>query len=393
MKLIKDGIYYCGVQDFGRRIFDQLIPLPNGTTYNSYFVEGTEKCALIDTSYSKTTKEFLDVLNGKGKFIDYIIANHAEGDHSEAVVEILQMNPNAKIVTNKKCMEILIEQYEIPSSKFQVILDGEELSLGNKTLKFHLAPWVHWPDTMFTEIIEDRVLFTCDFLGAHITYKAGQIFAQETQEYLECAKRYYAEIMMPFRPHCKKYIQKVQEIAPEIICPSHGGIYKNPNFILNAYREWTDDTPKNKVAIPYVSMYQNTERVVERLAQKLEEKGVKVVKFDLITGDLGDLAAELIDSATVVFGASMVLAMPHPYAFFGVYLTNALRPNLKFMSIMGSYGWGGNLVGKIEENTNLLSVEKLPYVTFKGKAKEQDLAKVDELAEIIAQKHSEIGAK
>ena len=393
MKLIKDGVYYCGVEDFGRKIFDQLIPLPHGTTYNSYYIEGDKKRALIDTSYSKTIKEFIENLNGKGEFIDYVIANHAEGDHSEALVKVLQMNPNAKVVTNKKCMDLLIDQYAIPENKFQVINDGDEISLGNKTLRFHLAPWVHWPDTMFTHLVEDNILFTCDFLGAHITYNQGQFYAQETQEYLLSAKRYYAEIMMPFRPHCRKYLDKIKQINPSMICPSHGGVYKNPDFILNAYYEWTADTPKNKVVIPFVSMYQNTERMVDRLAEKLKEEGVEVHKFDLISDDIGDLAVELVDAATVVFGASMVLAMPHPYAFFGVYLTNALRPNVKFMSILGSYGWGGNLVGKIEENTNLLQAEKLDYITVKGRAKQEDMERIDALAHTIAQKHKEIGAK
>ena len=393
MKLIKDGVYYCGVEDFGRKIFDQLIPLPHGTTYNSYYIEGDKKRALIDTSYSKTIKEFIENLNGKGEFIDYVIANHAEGDHSEALVKVLQMNPNAKVVTNKKCMDLLIDQYAIPENKFQIINDGDEISLGNKTLRFHLAPWVHWPDTMFTHLVEDNILFTCDFLGAHITYNQGQFYAQETQEYLLSAKRYYAEIMMPFRPHCRKYLDKIKQINPSMICPSHGGVYKNPDFILNAYYEWTADTPKNKVVIPYVSMYQNTERMVDRLAEKLKEEDVEVHKFDLISDDIGDLAVELVDAATVVFGASMVLAMPHPYAFFGVYLTNALRPNVKFMSILGSYGWGGNLVGKIEENTNLLQAQKLDYITVKGRAKQEDLERIDALAHTIAQKHKEIGAK
>ena len=393
MKLIKDGVYYCGVEDFGRKIFDQLIPLPHGTTYNSYYIEGSKKRALIDTSYSKTIKEFIENLNGKGEFIDYIIANHAEGDHSEALVKVLQLNPNAKVVTNKKCMDLLIDQYAIPENKFQIINDGDEISLGNKTLRFHLAPWVHWPDTMFTHLVEDNILFTCDFLGAHITYNQGQFYAQETQEYLLSAKRYYAEIMMPFRPHCKKYLDKIKEINPSMICPSHGGVYKNPDFILDAYYEWTADTPKNKVVIPFVSMYQNTERMVDRLAEKLREEGVEVHKFDLISDDIGDLAVELVDAATVVFGASMVLAMPHPYAFFGVYLTNALRPNVKFMSILGSYGWGGNLVGKIEENTNLLQAQKLDYITVRGRAKQEDLERIDALAHTIAQKHKEIGAK
>lgn len=392
MKLIKNDVFLCESKDPKRRLFDQLIPLPNGTTYNSYFVKGKGKNALIDTSYSKTLDEFLQSLNGENKNIDYIVQNHAEGDHSEGILKVLELNPNAKVVTNKKCAEILINQYELNSDNFQIINDGETLDLGGKTLKFHMAPFVHWPDTMFTELVEDKILFTCDYLGAHMTYEED-FYAPETKEYLESAKRYYAEIMMPFRMQSQKYIKKVEEIAPEIVAPSHGALYKNPKFILDAYREWTDDLPKNKVAIPYVSMYENTKTMAEFLAKSLVEKGIEANAIDLISGDVGDYAMELVDCATIVIGASMVLSLPHPMAYFGVYLTNALRPKAKFMSIIGSFAWGGNLSGKIEEGLNLLKAEKLPYVIAKGKPKKEDLEKLEELAKLIKEKHESIGIK
>jgi len=389
MKEIKNNIYYCGVQDPDRRLFDELIPLPHGTSYNSYLIKGSEKTALVDTSYSKTLQEFMHCLSGDTAGIDYIIANHGEGDHTSALRTLLELYPKALIVTSAKCKEILIDAYSIDDAKFLVVSNKERLSLGDKTLEFHLAPFVHWPDTMFTYVIEDKVLFTCDYLGAHY---AGAFWAPETPEYLEGARRYYAEIMMPFRTHCQKYVTKIEEgIKPEIIAPSHGGVYQNPSFILNAYREWTADNPKNKAVIAYVSMYGNTGTMAKYLAKKLTELGVETELCDIVKGDLGDLASALVDSATIVLGASMVLANPHPCAVLGIYITNVLRANVKFFSLIGSYGWGGNLTGKIEENINGLKVEKLDYIIVKGAPKDETYAELDKLANTIAEKHKKIG--
>ncbi len=392
MKEIKNNIYYCGIKDPDRKLFDELIPLPEGTTYNSYLIKGSEKTALVDTSYSRTIQEFVKGLNSDVSTIDYIIANHGEGDHTSALRPLLELCPKAKIVTNAKCKEILIDAYAIDEEKFLTVGDKDTLSLGDKTLEFHITPFVHWPDTMFTHVVEDKVLFTCDFLGAHYTGElyAG-LFAPETKEYFDGAKRYYAEIMMPFRQHCQKYACKIEnEIKPEIVCPSHGGLYQNPSFMLDAYREWTSDKPKNKAVIAYVSMYGNTGTMAKYLAKKLRELEVEVELCDIVNGDLGELANALVDSATVVFGASMVLANPHPYAMLGVYITNVLRPNVKFLSVIGSYGWGGNLIGKLEENFTNLKAEKLDYVTIKGAAKTETYKELDKLAKTIAEKHKEI---
>lgn len=392
MKEIKNNIYCCGVKDRNRRLFDELIPLPEGTTYNSYLVKGSEKTALIETSYSKTLQEFLDCLSGDTAAIDYIIANHGEGDHTSALRKLVRLYPEALIVTNAKCKEILIDSYSIDEAKFLTVGDKETLSLGDKTLQFHITPFVHWPDTMFTYVIEDKVLFTCDYLGAHYTgFLYADLYAPETPEYLAGAKRYYAEIMMPFRAHCEKYVKKIEEeIKPEIIAPSHGGLYQNPSFILNAYREWTSETPKNKAVIAYVSMYNNTATMAKYLAKKLTELGVEVELCDIVNGDLGELATALVGSATIVFGASMVLANPHPYAVLGAYITNILRPSVKFLSVIGSYGWGGNLTGKLEENFTNLKAEKLDYVTIKGAPTGETYTQLDELAKTIAEKHKGI---
>ncbi|GBF23040.1 beta-lactamase domain protein [Candidatus Gastranaerophilus sp. (ex Termes propinquus)] len=387
MKLVKNNIFYCGTKDPDRKLFDQLIPLPDGTSYNSYLIKGSEKTALVDTAYSTRVGEFMECLSGVSK-IDYVIINHAEGDHTDALPLVLERFPDIKIVTNSVCMNILIDAREIDKERFYVVSDNEELSLGDKTLQFLISPWVHWPDTMFTYAKEDKVLFTTDFLGAHIIEE--NVYATQSPEYLASAKRYYAEIMMPFRVHCQKHLKKIEELKPEIIAPSHGGVYNNPEFILEAYRRWTSDTPCNKAVLAYVSMYHNSEKAMNYLEERLLEKGVEVYKHNLVSDDLGDYACSLVDAATLVLGASMVLGGAHPSAVYGAYLTNALRPNLKFMGTVGSFAWGGDLFGKVGSLVTL-NVEKLDSVLFKGKAKEEDFKKLDALAETIAQKHKGIG--
>jgi flavorubredoxin len=382
MREIKNNIFFCGVKDADRKLFDELIALPDGTSYNSYFIQGSEKTALVDTTYSTKIDEFLDCL--KVEKIDYIIANHGEGDHTDGLCAILERFPNAKVLASQKCMEILIDAHEIAPEKFQTVSDGEEISLGDKTLQFILAPWVHWPDTIFTYVKEDKTLFTCDFLGSH--YVVDDIWAPETEEYLAGAKRYYAEIMMPFCAHVKKYLDKIDALAPEMICPSHGGVYNEPNFILRAYRDWTADVPCNKAVLGYVSMYKNTENAINLLEERLLAKGVMVDKFNLAHDDVGEYICALTDAATVVFGAPMVLAGPHPVMLNIANLTNALRPNIKFVGIVGSFGWGGNLADKLQSCITL-NVEKLAPVLFRGKAKAQTIAEIDALADLIAQKH------
>ena len=387
---IKNGIYYCGLNDCDRRIFDELIPLEHGTSYNSYLVKGSEKTAIIDTMYPPKTKEYLKRLadNQVGK-VDYIIANHGEQDHSGSIPALLEKYPNAMVVTNPKVAENIKSMLHVPEEKIKVIADGEELSLGDKTLKFIFAPGVHWPDTMFTYIKEDNVICTCDFLGAHYTF--SDVFAVESNELMKSAKRYYAEIMMPFRIMCKRYTQMIKDLNVEMILPSHGPVYTNPNYILDLYADWTSDMPKNLVALPYVSMYESTKEMVDYLSEKLNAKGIDTFKFDIVDDDLGDLAMALVDAATIVLGTSMVLAGPHPMAVNVAYLAAVLRPKAKFASLLGSYGWGGNLFGLIADMLKPLKLDLIEPLQVKGKPTAEDFEKLDEMAEQIYEKHKSIG--
>ena len=384
---IKNNVFYCGLNDCDRRIFDELIPLEHGTSYNSYLVKGSEKTAIIDTMYPPKTSEYVKRLdeNKIGK-VDYIIANHGEQDHSGSIPRLLEKYPNAIVITNAKCAENIKEMLHVADNKIKVIADKEEISLGDKTLRFILAPGVHWPDTMFTYIVEDNLLCTCDFLGAHYTF--SDVFAPESDELYRSAKRYYAEIMMPFRAMCKKYTKMIkEEIKPEMILPSHGPVYKNPAFILDAYEDWACDDGKNLVLLPFVSMYGSTEEMIDYLEKGLNSKGIQTMKFDIVEGDLGDLAMGLVDAETLVLGSSMVLAGPHPMAANIAYLAGVLRPKAKFASFVGSYGWGGNLFGKLGEMLGNLKLDVIEPVLVKGKPKAEDFAKLDTLINEIYEKH------
>lgn len=387
---IKNNIYYCGLNDCDRTIFDELIPLEHGTSYNSYLVKGSEKIAIIDTMYPPKTEEYLkNLTDNKVEKVDYIVANHGEQDHSGSIPALLKKYPEAMVLTNPKVAENIKSMLFVPEERIQIIADGEEISLGDKTLKFIFAPGVHWPDTMFTYIKEDNVICTCDFLGAHYTF--NDIFATECRELEHSAKRYYAEIMMPFRIMSKKYTAMVKSMNVDMILPSHGPVYTRPDYILDLYTDWTSDAPKNLVALPYVSMYESTKEMIDYLSTKLNEKGIETFKFDIVDGDLGDLAMALVDAATIVMGTSMVLAGPHPASVTVAYLASVLRPKAKFASLIGSYGWGGKLFDLIAQLLAPLKLDLVEPLQVKGKPKEEDFKKLDEMAESIFEKHKSIG--
>ncbi|MCW7077624.1 MAG: FprA family A-type flavoprotein [Canidatus Methanoxibalbensis ujae] len=386
VRMIKPGIYSVGAIDWDRRLFDELIPLPDGTTYNAYLVNGGEKTALIDTVDPTKEGELLTNLRKiEVEKIDYVIANHAEQDHSGAIPTILSAYPDAKVVTNEKCKKFLIDLLHIQEDRFEVIEDGDEISLGDKTLRFFITPWVHWPETMVTYLIEDRILFSCDFFGSHLA--TSELFAEQGEELLRSAKRYYAEIMMPFRANIKKNMEKISSLDMEMIAPSHGPIYKNPDFIISAYEDWISDRVRNEVVVFYVSMHGSTENMVMHFVDLLMERGIPVKPFNLTKTDVGELAMALVDAATVIVGTPMVLTGPHPSALYAVYLLNILRPKTKFLSVIGSYGWGGKFVEIIKGLLTNVKAELLEPVVVRGCPKEEDLKDLERLADEILEKH------
>ncbi len=383
------NVFYVGVQDWSRRVFDELIPLPDGTSYNSYLIYGSEKTALIDTVDPSKREEFLKNLNSLGlKKLDYIISNHAEQDHSGLIPEVIKMFPEAVVVTNKKCKEMLMDLLpSLSEENFMVVEDGDTLSLGDKTLEFIFTPWVHWPETMSTYLVEDEILFSCDFFGSHRA--TNTLFVYDEYKVIEDAKRYYAEIMMPFRNQIRKNIEKIERKTIKFIAPSHGPVYDKPEIIISAYKEWVSDKIENKVIIPYVSMHDSTKEMVFELTRELTNYGIRTIPMNLTVTDIGVLAMELVDSKTIVFGTPYVLTGAHPLVVYSAYLINALRPKTKYIGFLTSYGWGGKGVEQLKGLLSNVKAQFLEPVLSKGYPKKDEIEKIKKLADKIKEKHSE----
>lgn len=384
---IRPGVYSVGAVDWDRRVFDMLIPLPQGTSYNSYLVHGTERTVLIDTVDPSMTEVLSGHLAGV-EHLDYVVVQHVEQDHSGSLPAVLERFPEARVLCSARAVDLIATHLHVSGETVQVVDDGEELVLGGKTLRFIYTPWAHWPETMSTFIPEDRVLLTCDMFGSHLA--TSDLFGDESEVYL-AAKRYFAEIMMPFRSMLRKNLERVEPLGAEVIGPSHGPLYGRPQFIFDAYREWIDGPPHNLALIPYVTMHGSTKVMVDRLEGALVERGIKVERLDLQGLDLGRFALFLVDAATIVAAAPTVIQQPHPLMVSALFLAAELRPKARFFSAMVTYGWATKAVERMVDVTADLKTELIEPVLVKGLPTEEDFKKIDGLADAIATKHAEAG--
>ncbi len=385
---IRDGIEWLGAVDWNRRLFDALIPLPDGTSYNAYLVRGSRATALLDT-VDPTMEHILMQQLAEVDKLDYLVSQHAEQDHAGAIASVLKRHPNATLICTPKGKQILMDHLDLPEQRIQTVVDGETLSLGDKTLRFIHTPWVHWPETMVTHVPEQRILFSCDFLGSH--WASTDLYAGDNPQILEAAKRYYAEIMMPFRKPIQNNLKKVRECPCDLIAPSHGPIHNNPELILSAYEDWVSERLANLVVLPYVSMHGSTALMVDALVAALTEREIRVQKFELTSTDLGKLAMALVDAATIVIGTPTVHVGPHPSVYAATHLANLLRPKLKYAAVIGSYGWGSKALEQLAALIPNLKVEMLGTVFCQGLPRAATLAELQTLANKIQASHAASG--
>ncbi len=381
---IRDRIDLVAGVDWSRRLFDSLIPLPDGTSYNAYLVRGSEKTALIDTVDPALADGLLEVLEARVPKLDYLISQHAEQDHSGAIPRVLARYPQVRLLVSAKARQMLVEHLHLDAGRIEVVADGQEVSLGDRTLRFVYTPWVHWPETMCTYVPEDRTLLTCDFFGSHLA--ANLPWAGEDPLVLDAAKRYYAEIMMPFRKTIRKNLDKIAPLAVDLIGPSHGPVFDRPAFIVKAYEDWVSDRLTREVVIPYVSMHGSTARMAMRLVDRLAAAGVKALPFDLSVTDLGKLAIALVDAGALVVGTPTVHGAAHPVVYSAAKLASELKPKLRLVSLFVSFGWGSRASEQLQELAGSLEAEVLPPVVYKGCPTEADLQAIDRLGDALIEK-------
>lgn len=387
---ISPNVFWVGVEDWNRRVFDAFIPLPYGTSYNSYLVVGQNKTALIDTVNPGFEEALLQKISQilPPEKIDYVIMNHAEPDHAGSIPAVMQAAKNAKVVASKLGVKLAELYFDVPSERRIVVQEGDTLELGGKTLRFIEAPWLHWPETMFTFAVEDSVLFPCDFFGSHLT--SDRLYADEVGGLLlPEAKRYYAEIMMPFAASAQKALDKVKPLNPKIVAPSHGPVYRNPQTIVEAYEKWTRGSLERKVVVVYVSMWGSTQALERVITETIATEGVEAVPYNLSIADISHVLGDLVDASAVVIGTPTVLGGAHPLAVYATELIASFGVRGKIAAVFGSFGWGGGAARRIKARLEQGGFEVVDTLEIRGPPKPEHVEKAVALGKAVANKVKE----
>jgi flavorubredoxin len=388
---IVDGVFWVGVNDPDRKLFEEITPLPEGTSYNSYLVRGNDKIALIDTVEPDFCGVLLERLADAGvERLDYIVSNHAEQDHSGSIPMVLERFPEAAVLCTPRGKEMLLGHLDFDGSRVRTVEDNEEVDLGGRTLRFIHAPWIHWPETMFTWLAEDRILFSCDLFGSHMA--TNDLFVVDEPRVVDTGKRYYAEVMMPYAGPVRRNMARIEDYKISIIAPSHGPCYNRPELILDLYRDWAGDEPKNLLVLPYVSMHGSTRAMVHHFCEALLDRGVRVQPFNLADADVGRMSMALVDAASVVFGSPNVLNGMHPKVVYAAYLANALRIKARFATVIGSFAWSARMEDQLKGLLSGLKLEFLDAVTATGHPRDNNFSALDGLADTIAERHGRVCA-
>jgi flavorubredoxin len=348
---INPEVYWVGSQDPELRTFDDLFPTENGTTYNSYLIKGSARTALIDTVKAKRAGEFIATIRSliDPATIDYVIINHTEPDHSGSLIHLLALNPDITVVATRAAHTFLSNLIHIPF-KAHIVKDGEILDLGGRQLRFIIAPFLHWPDTMFTKLEPENILFTCDAFGAH--YVGDSIFNDQLPDYTSDMKTYFDCIMRPFKDKAQAALKKISTEEISVIAPSHGPVLRSdPWKYVRRYEEWcAPSPPTGKVLLLYLSPHGNTEKMAVETA-----KGVNsVAGVHLESHHINDLSGDEIKSKLEAADA-LILGIPTvnrdiPPTMWNILIAlTGLKLKAKVAGVFGSYGWSGEACTYAEE--------------------------------------------
>ncbi len=358
--------------------FENFWPIPRGTSYNFYVVKGSDGIALIDGADYRFSDEFFDALKSivKPEEIKYVVTQHTEPDHSGTIAELMKMAPDAIILGTKQALSIGEALADFPMERTREVKDGSEVSLGNRTLRFILAPMVHWPDTMLTYLKEESILFTCDLFGSHGA--SSKVFYDEDPDAFELID-YYASIMMPFDKMVSRAVTKVREVSPKIIAPSHGALHRDIDHVVSLYEKWASWKPSKKALVVVGSQYENTAKMAEAAAEGLKEAGLEPIVVDSSNVYYDDLLAYTLEASAILVATATHNGKP----FFGITiymdLLKEYRPKNKVAAVLGSYSWGGGGTRTVVKELEDLKIPVIEELSFKGKPKGEDLAMAREL--------------
>lgn len=380
---IKKDIYWVGALDPDLRIFDIVMYTPYGTTYNSYVIRGSEKVAVLETVKVQFFEQYLERLKSLDidiEKIDYIIVDHTEPDHAGSVAKLLDISKNAKVIGSAPAIKFL---KAITNKNFEYITVDEKLtiSLGNKTLKFISAPFLHWPDSIYTYVEEDGVLFTCDSFGSH--YSTDTVFNDlnaNEEHYMDALRYYFDCIMGPFKLYVLKAIEKIKNLNIDVICPGHGPVLRhNPWRIIELYKQWSsplaaDDGVMNVVNC-YVSAYGYTEEIGKKINEGIMSTGnFNIHTYNVIYSDMKEINANISKADAVLFGSPTINGDALKPIHDILTSMNPIEHGGKVAGAYGSYGWSGEAVPYMERRLKELRLDLLtPGLKINFKPSEEEL--------------------
>lgn len=399
---ISNNVFYVGVQDKNLRVFDVIMEAKHGTSYNAYLVKGTQKNALIETVKSEFCNEYISNIEKYVKIteVDYLIVNHTEPDHAGAVSRILQLNPNIVVCGTKMAIDFVrnIVNFDFKS---EVLTANDSLELGNKQLKFFAFPMLHWPDSMYTYIKEDKMLFTCDSFGVH--YSSEKIFNDEVEpegvlknsEILNEYKYYFENILGPFKnPFLLNALNKISLIPIDYICPGHGMIIrKDIEKYINLYKEWCEDKNKckRKVTVCYVSSYGYTKKMAKAFVEGLKDYDLDVKEYDLQNDDIEKAKKDVTTSDGIIIGSPTILSEALPQVYEVMAPLNPILNKGMYAIAFGSYAWSGEAAMNISSVMSMLKFN-MPFDPIRVKLNPSEFEldnirqKAKEFAQIIINK-------
>lgn len=383
---MKEDVYWVGVRDPELRIFDAVMTADVGTSYNAYVIKGSEKTALLEVCEDRFFDQYLDNVRSVVDLndIDYLIMNHTEPDHSEAVARLIDLLPKLTILGSQTALSFL---RDITNKKFKAreVNEGDLLELGGKTLRFISVPFLHWPDTIYTYLKEEQILFTCDSFGAH--YPDERLFNDLMEsDFLTPYKEYFDAIIGPFKPYVLEALDKIKDLPLAMVAPGHGPVLrKDIDRYIDLYRQWSTrpsvpQSDKPKIILAYLSIYGFTEKLADSIVEGVSTIGdFDIRRYRLIEDKLDDpdlldrIARDLLDASGFLIGSNTVNGDALPQVWKLLSRLSPISHGDKVAMAFGAYGWSGEAVPGIENRLRALRMQVMPGLRVKFKPGEGNL--------------------
>lgn len=399
---LAENVYWLGVQDHDLEVFDVVMETKYGTSYNSYFVKGEEKVALFDTVKAPYFDDYLKKIEGLVSIdkIDYLIVHHTEPDHAGSIEKLIKLNPNLTIIASAVAIRYLRNIVNI-DFKSQAVKMNDELDLGGHTLKFISAPNLHWPDTIYSYLVEEEILFTCDSFGSHYAFDEvlmSKLPASKNEDYMDALLNYYNPIFAPFKTYVLKAIASLSNYKIKMICPGHGPVLDaRIEEIMNIYKEWsTENFSMDKlVVIPFTSAYGYTKIMAETIKEGIlmVNPSVEVRLYDLDIKSYPELKEQLLQDLyqadAIAIGATTINKDAVPIIWDVLTAMNPVTHGGKFGAAFGSYGWSGEAVDNVHARLTQLKLKMIDPVKLCFKPDEEKLVDVLKLGKAIGRSLSE----